>query len=187
MNWVAVVPLKQGASQKSRLSERLDSAQRAALTEVLLSRVLNALNHCRAVSHIILLSPSDPQHPETEWVRDEGRGLNEELTLLRARFLNSNFLIVHADLPFLETDEVAALLGAADFAGVAIAPDKVGLGTNAVALRKACSISFNFGVGSFAKHLAAAPSAKVVQSQGLSHDIDTPDDLSVALELGLRL
>ena len=94
---------------------------------------------------------------------------------------------MHADLPFLETDEVAALLGAADFAGVAIAPDKVGLGTNAVALRKACSISFNFGVGSFAKHLAAAPSAKVVQSQGLSHDIDTPDDLSVALELGLRL
>lgn len=187
MSWIAIVPLKQGASQKSRLSKSLDPAQRAALTEALFTRVLSALSNCSALSQTIVLSPSDPKRPQAEWAPDEGRGLNEELMALRARFSDRNFLIVHADLPFLETDDINKLLAAAEAAGIAIAPDKFDLGTNALALRSESSMSFRFGADSFAKHRAAAPDAAIVQSRGLSHDIDTPDDLRTALDIGLRI
>lgn len=187
MSWVAVVPLKQGPSQKSRLSQSLDAAQRAALTEALFARVLGALFESHAVSQVMVLSPVDPARPHAEWVRDEGRGLNEELIAQRAQFSGRNFLIVHADLPFLEAADISALLEAAESAGVAIAPDKFDLGTNALALRAESSISFKFGADSFAQHRAAAPDAAIVRSRGLSHDIDTPDDLRAALDMGLRI
>ena len=187
MSWVAIVPLKQGASQKSRLSQSLDPAQRAALTEALFTRVLAALDACESVSQVVVLSPSDPQRLKVEWVRDEGRGLNEELMALRARFSDRNVLVLHADLPFLEADEIKKLLAAAETAGVAIAPDKFDLGTNALALRAEAAVSFSFGADSFAKHHAAAPHASIVKSRGLSHDIDTPDDLRAAMDIGLRI
>ena len=187
MSWVAIVPLKQGASQKSRLSQSLDPAQRAALTEALFARVLSALSVNPAISQVIVLSPIDPIRAEVSWVQDEGRGLNEELTFLRARFVDRNFLVVHADLPFLETGDLSNLLRAAEASGVAIAPDKFDLGTNALAMRAESSIPFKFGSDSFAKHRTAAPEAAIVKSRGLSHDIDTPDDLRAALDAGLRI
>lgn len=187
MNWVAVVPLKQGASQKSRLAQSLNPAQRAALTDALLGHVLEALSACKAVSHIVVLSPSDPRRPNTQWAQDEGRGLNEELMALRARFADQSFLVVHADLPFLETIDIDRVLAAAEAAGVAIAPDKFDTGTNALALRGESSIPFRFGSNSFPQHCAAAPDAAIVRARGLSHDIDTPDDLRDAVETGLRI
>ena len=187
MSWVAIVPLKQGASQKSRLSQSLDPAQRAALTEALFTRVLEALSVSKAVSQVIVLSPLDPQRREAHWVRDEGRGLNEELMALRAQHPDRNVLIVHADLPFLEAADIEDLLVAAESAGIAIAPDKFGIGTNALALKADSVIDLRFGEESFSKHSAAAPGAAIVKSRGLSHDIDTPDDLRAALDGGLRL
>lgn len=186
MNWVAVVPLKQGGAQKSRLAQTLDQPQRAALTDALFSHVLSALGSCPRLSQVIVLSPSDPERAQTEWAPDQGRGLNEELTALRARFLDRNFLIVHADLPFLETRDIERLLDAAE-SGVAIAPDKHGQGTNALALRAGVNIAFGFGERSFEKHRAAAPGGVIVQSSGLAQDIDTPDDLRAALDQGFAV
>jgi 2-phospho-L-lactate/phosphoenolpyruvate guanylyltransferase len=187
MNWIAIVPLKQGASQKSRLSQTLNPAQRAALTESLFAHVLSALSTCEAFSQVVVLSPFDPKHPQTEWVQDEGRGLNEELMALRGRLSDQNVLIVHADLPFLVTADISELLAASASGGVAIAPDKFDLGTNALALRAEFLMKFNFGANSFAKHRAAAPHAAIVRSRGLSHDVDTPDDLRAAIDIGLRI
>lgn len=187
MSWVAIVPLKQGASQKSRLSQSLDSAQRAALTEALFTRVLSALSANAAISQVFVLSPVDPMRAGASWVQDEGRGLNEELTLVRTRFSDRNFLVVHADLPFLEAGDLTLLLSAAETSGVAIAPDKFDLGTNALAMRTESSMDFKFGSDSLAKHRAAAPGAAIVKSRGLSHDIDTPADLRAALDAGLRI
>jgi 2-phospho-L-lactate guanylyltransferase len=187
MSWVAIAPLKQGVSQKSRLSQSLDPAQRAALTEVLFTRVLSALSANPAISQVIVLSPTDPMRPEASWAQDEGRGLNEELALQRARLVDRNVVVVHADLPFLEASDLSALLGAAEKSGVAIAPDKFDLGTNALAICAGLSIPFQFGADSFAKHRAAAPGAMIVRSRGLSHDVDTPDDLRAALQSGLRI
>lgn len=186
MNWVAVVPLKQGGSQKSRLAQMLDPAQRAALTDALFSHVVTTLGACTRLSKVIVLSPSDPEHAHTEWAPDRGRGLNEELTALRTHFPDRDFLVVHADLPFLEPGDINRLLDAAE-SGAAIAPDKHVQGTNALAVRAGVSLAFGFGEASFEKHRAVAPAAVIVQSPGLAQDIDTPDDLQAALKLGFAL
>ena len=71
---------------------------------------------------------------------------------------------------------------------MAIAPDRLGTGTNGLAVRPLGIIGFQFGSGSFAAHLAEAEAAgvqpAVVRRPGLAFDLDTPEDLARWLELG---
>ncbi len=71
---------------------------------------------------------------------------------------------------------------------VAIAPDRLGTGTNGLGLAPLGIIGFRFGAGSFAAHLAEARAAGVeptiVARPGLAFDLDTPEDLARWLELG---
>ncbi len=73
-------------------------------------------------------------------------------------------------------------------ASVAIAPDRLGTGTNGLALAPPGVIGFRFGTGSFAAHRAEAQAAGVepaiVARPGLAFDLDTPEDLARWLELG---
>jgi 2-phospho-L-lactate guanylyltransferase len=74
-------------------------------------------------------------------------------------------------------------------AGVAIAPDRRGTGTNGLALHPPNAIPFRFGADSFAAHQEAAHAADlsvaVVQRRGLAFDLDTPDDLHEWLRSGV--
>ena len=98
-------------------------------------------------------------------------------------------VVLHGDLPNLAADDVAALIdAAAGGPAVAIAPDRLGTGTNGLALRPPGVIGFRFGAGSFAAHRAEAQTAgvdpAVVVRPGLAFDLDTPEDLARWLELG---
>ena len=77
---------------------------------------------------------------------------------------------------------------AADGPAVVIAPDRLGTGTNGLALSPPGIIGFRFGAGSFAAHRAEAQAAgvepAVVVRPGLAFDLDTPEDLARWLELG---
>jgi 2-phospho-L-lactate guanylyltransferase len=119
-----------------------------------------------------------------EWRRDLGRGLNAELAALRDA-ITGPLLVVHGDLPLLGVEDVSALLAAAQVAGVALAPDRHGLGTNAVALREGADFGFAFGEGSLARH-KLAPGAVTVSRTGLACDVDTPADLDAVLAAGWR-
>ena len=82
-----------------------------------------------------------------------------------------------------------ALLDAAREApAVAIAPDRLGTGTNGLALSPPHVIGFHFGTGSFEAHRTDAQAAGVeptnVARSGLAFDLDTPEDLARWLELG---
>lgn len=184
MSWAAVMPLKGGAQRKSRLAGVLDEAQRADLSLAMAVQVLGRLSACRAVADILVLSPERPDWADVNWRRDKGGGLNAELSRLRADLSSTDLLVLHADLPLIETADVEALLSGE--AGVALAPDRHGLGTNALALRRGLPFEFAFGSGSFARHRAQAPRAAVVDRLGLRLDVDTPDDLEAARRAGFR-
>ena len=184
MSWTAVIPLKGGSQRKSRLSGVLDEAQRADLSLMMALQVLSRLTACRAVADIVLLSPERPDWVGVSWRRDEGSGLNAELSRVRADLSAADFLVLHADLPLIETSDVEALLSGE--AEAALAPDRHGLGTNALALRRGLPFEFAFGPCSFARHQAQAPRATVVNRLGLSLDVDTPDDLEAARRAGFR-
>src|SRR3546814_6871584 len=73
------------------------------------------------------------------WAQDQGRGLNEELTAFRTREPAQSMIFIHGDLPLLVPEEIEALIQAAG-GGCALAPDRHGSGTNAIALMAAAPL-----------------------------------------------
>lgn len=180
MSWTALVPLKLGPERKSRLAHRLSQAGREELADAVATHVLSTLNEIAAISRVIVLAPRP--FGDAEWKKDEGRGLNAELSAIRAE-ISGPLLVILGDLPLLAVQDVDALLAAATLTGVAIAPDRHGGGTNAIALADGRSFGFAFGPGSHALH---APGSTEVLRPGLSQDLDTPDDLDAIFAAGWR-
>ena len=181
MNWTAIVPIKPTGLGKTRLAGLLGPDQRARLGERMRDHVLAVLGGIPNLE-VRLLCPSPPADWAGHWIADTGRGLNAEIRSA-ARTVSSRLLVVHADLPMLQADDIKALLGAAKN-GIAIAPDRHGTGTNALALADPRALRFVFGPDSFARHRRQAPDAIVIDRPGLAHDLDTPDDLAVLLGSG---
>jgi len=170
---------------KSRLANHLSQERRIELVSSMLGHVLSVLGRARGVDRVAVVSPDPPALPTpVVALRDSGGGLNEALTAaaVEARRRGAErLLIVHADLPLLEPEEVTALIEASTASGLAIAPDRHGRGTNALCLTWPATIRFEFGPESLAKHLAQAAawglSPAVVRLPGLAFDVDEPDDL----------
>jgi 2-phospho-L-lactate guanylyltransferase len=93
-------------------------------------------------------------------------------------------LVIHADLPLVPVDDIAALItGGA--AACSKAPDRHGTGTNALALVEPLGFGFDFGPNIFARHCAAAKgNPRVMTRLGLELDIDTAADLDAAVSAG---
>src|SRR3546814_8570724 len=62
-----------------------------------------------------------------------------------------SMIFIHGDLPLLVPEEIEALIQAAG-GGCALAPDRHGSGTNAIALMAAAPFEFAFGENSLALH-----------------------------------
>jgi 2-phospho-L-lactate guanylyltransferase len=150
-----------------------------------------------ACGDVVAISPSGALEPlavaaGARLVVQRGLGLNDGLEQARQEAIAdgvTTLVILHGDLPNLQADDVAALVDALlQAGGVAIAPDRAGAGTNALALRPPDAIPFRFGIGSFAAHVAEAEATGTplveVHRPGLAFDLDTPADLARWLELG---
>jgi 2-phospho-L-lactate guanylyltransferase len=190
-----IVPHRGLAAAKTRLAPVLDDGEREALARRLLEQVLRVAHE--ACGDVVVITPSEALSPlvtaaGARLVVQHGLGLNAGLEQAREDAIAdriATLLVLHGDLPNLGADDVAALLDALpDAGGVAIAPDRAGTGTNALALRPPNAIGFRFGAGSFTAHAleaqnAGAPFAEV-HRPGLAFDLDTPADLARWIELG---
>lgn len=182
--WTALVPMKAATNRKTRLATHLCAAGREELSENLFYHVVHTLRDCCRITRVVTLSDGLPPMSRMEWIADQGAGLNAELERARAKIGAGPMLIIHADLPLLETADLDALLAAAE-GRIAIAPDSHGTGTNALALGTAHGLKLSFGAGSFALHHAQVPDAAIITGRpGLALDIDTVDDLDEAIRLG---
>ena len=177
MRWTALVPIKQGSGGKSRLSSVLSDDERCQLAARMSRHVLAVLNQCERVAETVILSPADLAVPETRWAQDQGRGLNPEIAAFRESFGAAPLLVIHADLPLLDTGDLDALLSEAERSGAAMATDRAALGTNALALADGRDFTFQFGTDSCTLHLAQDESMPVIQRTGLSADLDTVEDI----------
>jgi 2-phospho-L-lactate/phosphoenolpyruvate guanylyltransferase len=175
-NWNVLVPIKQGRDGKSRLGTMLGGHARSSLAERMATHVLAVLQTCFEISCLTILSPHRPGGWQGGWVCDEGRGLNPELAAWRAAQGRAPIFIIHADLPLLSADDVQAMLEAAD-QGAALATDRTGNGTNALAIADGRAMTLCFGANSRALHCAQYPDMPVLQREGLLADLDTPEDV----------
>jgi 2-phospho-L-lactate/phosphoenolpyruvate guanylyltransferase len=175
IDWRVVVPIKQGRDGKTRLRALLGGDARLSLAERMAAHVLGVLQACFNRSQITILSPRCPKGWDGGWMRDQGRGLNPELTAWRDAQGDAPVFIIHADLPLLAEADVRALLDAAD-QGAALATDRAGQGTNALVLADGRPLALSFGVNSRALHCTQYPEMPVLCREGLTTDLDTPDD-----------
>jgi 2-phospho-L-lactate guanylyltransferase len=180
-----IIPVKARARCKTRLRHSMTSVERLNLARQMLSHVIDAASNCERVDELILLSPErDEVAVRIRHFADQGRDLNASLQdcmTACARVGTSAVLILPADLPHLQPEDIDALVAALGDHDVALAPDRHGVGTNAIALRWPCGFRFAFGRSSFNRHLSEAVandlSLAVIWRAGLSHDVDLPEDL----------
>jgi 2-phospho-L-lactate/phosphoenolpyruvate guanylyltransferase len=182
--FAALVPIKLGGASKSRLSASLPQEERVALMQQMARTVLTELAACPLVGDIAILAAERPGTWQGGWIADKGRGLNPEITAWREGQGARPILVIHADLPLLRADDVTALLKAASTHGAALATDRAGLGSNALAIADGRPFTFRFGKDSRALHAAQWPDMPVLDIMGLAADMDTPDDLAFACAQG---
>ena len=199
---VAIVPVHGLEGAKSRLGATLDAEERQALVLDLLGRSIRAAEAVDAIGSVVVVSP-DPTVLQAASaagatpIRQPDTGLNEGL-LVASRWAAADgasaIVILAADLPAISPDTIGSVVAAAaagarpEQALVAIVADRHGRGTNVLLVSPPDAIPFAFGVGSRAAHLAAAEAAgaSVVEVDGpLAIDLDLPEDLILAEELGL--
>jgi 2-phospho-L-lactate/phosphoenolpyruvate guanylyltransferase len=186
----AVVPVKDLWGTKSRLKPILDGGARAGLTIYMMGRVIAALRETD-VDEVCVVSPDRIVLDEAEKrgaspLAQESRGLNPALEEGRRRATDrgaSSLLVLPADLPLLEAQDVRAVLeSGVDAPSVVISPDGTRAGTNALLLHPPDALPFAFGPGSYEAHLHAAwergLDIRVCERPHLAFDLDTVEDLS---------
>jgi 2-phospho-L-lactate/phosphoenolpyruvate guanylyltransferase len=189
------VPVKDLQGTKSRLAPILDPGARAGLTLYMMGRVVAAIRSS-GVEDVCVVSPdrivlNEAQRRGATPLVQESRGLNpalEEGRLRAVEFGASTLLILPADLPLLDEDDVRAVLQAAEGHSVVISPDGAQSGTNALLTRPPDAMPFAFGPDSFEAHLEAARSRglafKVCERSHLAFDLDTAGDLACLKKSG---
>jgi 2-phospho-L-lactate/phosphoenolpyruvate guanylyltransferase len=195
--WIIVLA-RDPAGAKSRLAGVLDPGPRTRLVTAMLEDVLDAALAARA-GRVAVATESDT-------VREIARRRGASEIVVAARGTNSAArdalataartgaacaVVLPADLPALRADDVGALVEAVGAAAVVIAPDRLGRGTNALALRPPDVMPPGFGEDSYEAHLASARRLalphRLLARPGLALDIDGPDDLRRALEIAALL
>ena len=198
MKTVAVVPVKKLSEAKSRLAGVLSPEERSALALDLLRHVLDAIAASGVVDSVAVISPEPGAlglPPGVVRLAQARGGLNHVFYQGRAWAAAKGadaLLAVLADLPLLRPGDISAM---AELAGapntVVLAPDRHGVGTNAMLVHPLSRARFKFGTRSFPLHRSVYAEAdilvKTYTSPGTSLDLDTPDDLAFLAEYGVGL
>jgi len=191
----AVVPFRSFSNGKQRLSAAMSNESRSLFVEAMLEDTLRALLRSTRLDRVIVLS-NDKE--ASALARELGAvcvaepsgtaGLNAvvQATANELSPFYDSLLVVHGDLPLLQTAEVDQLITAhkelKQAPGLSIVPDRHGQGSNCVLVSPPNALRFHYGAGSLPKHLAFAKQhgilSQTVELTGAGLDIDVPDDLA---------
>ncbi|MCG5214470.1 2-phospho-L-lactate guanylyltransferase [Streptosporangium sp. KLBMP 9127] len=192
--WSIVVPVKTLVAAKTRLAAAA-GPHRSRLAVAVACDTVSAALACPLVARVIVVT-ADPAAAGplaalgADVVTDPDRGLN---TALRAGAAHAVRLApgdpvaaLQADLPALRPAELATVLTAAAEFDQSFLPDAADVGTTFYGVRPGLPFTPGFGGESRARHLSGG--AKELCPQGVDsvrRDVDTPDDLRIAIALGL--
>lgn len=189
----AIVPVKPLRSGKSRLSKVLSEEERTALNTHLLVNTLKVLSSVAEIDTILVVS-RDPgvltiarEHNARTVLEDGSPELNTALrraTIVAKAYSANEVMVIPADLPLLTKEDIETFLKhTGEPPEIIIAPDRRKDGTNALYINPAGLIAFNYGPGSFQKHLELARKSnartEIVETFSLGLDLDLPDDLEL--------
>ncbi len=196
-----VLPVKAWSEAKRRLSPVLSGEERQELARSMLEDLLGAVAGASRIDGVLAVTSDRvaSQYLERagcEILPEPRRGLNRALGTAAEELKGrgaSTMLVLPVDLPLVTARDLDALCahhresgqGAAARATVTVAPDRFRSGTNALVCSPPGCIPFRFGDGSFHAHLREAErsgaAASSLDLDGLSLDVDHPDDLAELL------
>ncbi len=182
---LAAIPIKPFGVAKARLSGSLNASARSRLGRAVAARTAEAATDAGALVAIVTADDG-----VADWARSHGylvidetmsprEGLDgaAEAAVFEAARRRRSWAIIHADLP-LVTPAALHLVFALAAKTAVMVPAHDG-GTNVIAGR-GTAVQFAYGKGSFQRHLAMYPNARVVTHPQLALDLDTARDLKRA-------
>jgi 2-phospho-L-lactate guanylyltransferase len=192
-SWAVVVPVKRLAVAKTRLA--LDPRLRSELALAMAVDVVAACVAAESVTSVLVVTDDEAAAPAVTAVGADvvadlpDAGLNPALgygaQILAAAHPEAGVAAVSSDLPALTPAVLDAVLRRAAAVDVACVADAAGTGTTLLAARRSDAFTPSFGEGSLRRHLdAGAVDLTATADARLRRDVDTIDDLSVAVDLG---
>lgn len=194
----AVIPVKSLSLSKQRLADILTEVQRQALAEAMFRDVLMAAMSTPSILRVLVVTSDNnvtkiARHHGAEVLIEPEHcmGLNEAIALgvhhveLQG---GSKALVLHGDVPLANSKDLDYLVKTHFEGAVTLVPDADENGTNGMLFDLPAEFVFQYGEGSYQKHLQVARElgliCNILELPDLTLDIDNPDDL---LELSLRL
>lgn len=183
MTSTAIVPIRSFEGM-SRLADALPEDRRSTLMVRLARRTTDALREAGAVVVVVTGDKavrdwasqqqfrvvSEPDPPGLDAAATAG------LDTVRGRWM-----VVHADLPLITAEDVAAAQSSIAVEDHVLAPSHDG-GTSLIGSSWPI-FPFSYGPGSFRRHLALAPGAMIMVRPGLALDLDRVVDLDTLRNL----
>jgi len=194
-----VVAVKRLDAAKTRLAPMFSPDQQGIRAELVLCMLIDTLTAAAAVSAVRSITVVTPDQTAADAARTLGAhvlidttpdGHPDPLnTALRAaeasiRGLHRGVGVLQGDLPALQPRELARALAAARTHRRSFVSDRHGSGTAAL-FAFGTALDPRFGADSTRRHEDSGAVGLTGEWPGLRCDIDTPDDLSAALELGV--
>jgi 2-phospho-L-lactate guanylyltransferase len=135
-------------------------------------------------SHALALARDEGAHTVTERGEPQLNSALVRATLVARGYGVSGVLVIPADLPLLQKEDIEKLLAHAKKPPVVvIAPDRHGKGTNALLASPPGLIEYDFGPDSFRMHQERAKEAgarvEICELTSLGLDVDMPEDLEI--------
>ena len=186
-----LVPVKNLADAKQRLSPILSPEERFALAQAMCEDVLQALARWQSRPSVAVVTSDSFARDlaarfNFEVVADDNSGETSAIEMATAvckeRGAEST-LVVPADIPLIDSSELQKIVDCAPRlqGGAVLVPDAAGRGTNAAWRSPSDLFPLRFGNDSFLPHLAAAKATGlpcvVLELPGIARDVDRPEDL----------
>lgn len=197
MSLWAIVPVKPLRRGKSRLSGVLSEEERTLLNYTMLASTLRALTGVPEISQILVVSRDTgalalARDFGAKTVQEDGSSsLNTALqraTIVAQMRGASSLLILPADLPLIQPESIQAMIRLGQKPPVVvIAPDRLRQTTNGLLINPIGLLEYQFGPGSFEKHVRQVQESRVrlelCERQDLALDLDLPEDLEILRHL----
>ena len=195
MNIWAIVPVKPFNRSKSRLASVLNAEEREELSRKMLVDTLRTLSQVNDIDGILVVSRDSSaltlaRNEGAQTVAESGNPeLNDALTRATQAVMLTwgarGVLIVSSDLPLMQPSDIKEMLDMARLPAptVVLAGDRHSEGTNAMLMRPPGLIPYQYGPGSYQRHIDEAErigvSPLIYDSDTMGLDVDVPEDLDL--------
>ena len=150
MNVSAFIPIKKFSSSKNRLANIISSSEREILAASMAKKTIDTLHNSKLCNSITVVTNDHNLHLDYSTSYFTNSSLNDGLNeAIYAQKSNDIILIMHADLPKINEQDLHELARSFDIKKVSIISDLLKQGTNCLMFNSAISFDLKFGLNSY--------------------------------------